>query len=49
MATIDFVGKIDGEEFEGGTSEGYEYVLVEGSMIDGFDAPPQEDNMDNFD
>ena len=35
--TIDFVGTIDGKEFEGGTSKDYTYVLGEGKMIDGFD------------
>ncbi len=35
--TIDFVGTIDGEKFDGGTSSDYTYVLGEGKMIDGFD------------
>lgn len=35
--TIDFVGTVDGKEFEGGTSKDYTYVLGEGKMIDGFD------------
>lgn len=34
---IDFVGKKDGEPFEGGTSEGYELVIGSGSFIEGFE------------
>ncbi len=34
---IDFAGTVDGESFDGGSSSGYEYVLGEGSMIEGFD------------
>ena len=34
---VDFIGKIDGEEFDGGTSKDYSYTLGEGSMIEGFD------------
>ena len=36
---IDFVGSIDGEEFEGGSSEGngYDLTLGSGSMIPGFE------------
>lgn len=36
-ATIDFVGKIDGEEFEGGSSTDYPLVIGSGSFIDGFE------------
>lgn len=36
--TIDFVGKIDGEEFDGGSDTDYEYIVDDGGMIDGFDA-----------
>ncbi len=35
--TIDFVGKIDGEAFEGGTGEGMGVVLGQGNMIPGFE------------
>ena len=34
---IDFVGKIDGEEFEGGKSEGFELELGSNKMIPGFE------------
>ena len=38
---IDFVGKVDGEEFEGGSTEdyddGYELKLGSNTMIDGFE------------
>lgn len=34
---IDFVGKIDGEEFEGGKSEGFELELGSNQMIPGFE------------
>ncbi len=35
--TIDFVGKIDGEAFEGGSGEGQDLVLGSGSFIPGFE------------
>jgi trigger factor len=35
--TIDFVGKIDGEAFEGGSTEGAPIVLGEGNFIPGFE------------
>ncbi len=35
--TIDFVGKIDGEAFEGGTANAVPLVLGSGSMIPGFE------------
>lgn len=35
---IDFVGKMDGKEFEGGSSTGYELTIGSGSMIDGFES-----------
>ena len=35
--TIDFVGRVDGEEFEGGKSEGFELELGSGRMIPGFE------------
>ncbi|WP_194095871.1 trigger factor [Marivivens aquimaris] len=34
---IDFVGKVDGEAFEGGTAEDYPLVLGSGSFIPGFE------------
>lgn len=35
--TVDFVGKIDGEPFEGGSAEGIEIVLGQGHFIPGFE------------
>ncbi|MBE6005471.1 MAG: trigger factor [Lachnospiraceae bacterium] len=35
--TIDFVGKVDGEEFEGGSSKNYELTLGSGQFIAGFE------------
>lgn len=35
--TIDFVGSIDGEEFEGGKAEGFQLELGKGRMIPGFE------------
>ena len=37
QVTIDFVGKIDGEAFEGGSAEDYPLVLGSGSFIPGFE------------
>jgi len=34
---IDYVGKIDGKEFEGGSAEGYDLTLGTGTFIDGFE------------
>ncbi len=34
---IDFVGKMNGEEFDGGSAEGYYLVLGSGDFIDGFE------------
>ena len=34
---INFVGKIDGEEFEGGTAEGIDLVIGQGGFIPGFE------------
>lgn len=34
---IDFVGKIDGEEFDGGSSEAYNLQIGSGSFIEGFE------------
>lgn len=36
--TIDFVGKIDGVEFQGGKAEDYPFVLGEGRMLPEFEA-----------
>ncbi|MDP4026545.1 trigger factor [Methylobacterium sp. NEAU 140] len=36
-ATIDFVGRIDGEEFQGGKGEGVDLELGSGSFIPGFE------------
>ena len=38
QVVIDFVGKVDGEEFEGGKAEGYPLVLGSNSFIPGFEA-----------
>ncbi|RJG42177.1 trigger factor [Motilimonas pumila] len=37
QATIDFVGTIDGEEFEGGKAEAFKLVIGSGRMIPGFE------------
>ncbi|MFS4438984.1 trigger factor [Paracoccaceae bacterium GXU_MW_L88] len=37
QVVIDFVGKLDGEAFEGGTAEDYPLVLGSGSFIPGFE------------
>lgn len=34
---IDFVGRIDGEEFEGGTAEGIDLIIGQGGFIPGFE------------
>lgn len=34
---IDYVGKVDGKEFEGGSAKGYDLGLGTGSLIDGFE------------
>lgn len=34
---IDYVGTVDGNEFEGGSSEGYDLELGSGTFIDGFE------------
>jgi trigger factor len=48
MVTIDFLGKLDGEPFEGGAGEDYDLVLGSGSFIPGFEdqligAKPESD------
>lgn len=35
--TVDFVGKIDGEEFAGGKAEGFTFMLAKGQMLKEFD------------
>jgi trigger factor len=35
--TVDFIGKIDGEPFEGGKAEGYAFIVGEGQMLKEFD------------
>lgn len=35
--TLDFVGRIDGEEFEGGKAEGFPFVLGQGRMLAEFE------------
>lgn len=37
IANIDYVGKIDGEEFDGGSATGYNLTIGSGSFIDGFE------------
>ncbi|HUZ90791.1 MAG TPA: trigger factor [Methylocella sp.] len=37
-ATLDFIGKIDGEPFEGGSGENVDVVLGSGNFIPGFEA-----------
>ena len=37
IVNIDYVGKKDGEAFEGGTDSGYDLTLGSGSFIDGFE------------
>ena len=38
LADIDYVGKIDGVEFEGGSAKGYKLELGSNTFIDGFEA-----------
>ncbi len=37
VANIDFEGKLNGEAFEGGTSEGYDLEIGSGTFIEGFE------------
>lgn len=37
IANIDFVGTMDGEEFEGGSGAGYDLVIGSGSFVPGFE------------
>ena len=36
-ADIAYVGKIDGKEFDGGSSDSYNLVIGSGTFIDGFE------------
>lgn len=38
IVNIDFVGTMDGEEFEGGSSEGFDLTIGSGRFIDGFES-----------
>ena len=37
IVNIDYVGKIDGEEFDGGSAEGYDLEIGSSTFIDGFE------------
>lgn len=37
LVNIDFVGKLDGKEFDGGAAQGYDLVIGSGSFIPGFE------------
>lgn len=37
IVNIDYVGKMDGEEFDGGSAEGYDLTIGSDSFIDGFE------------
>ena len=37
QANFDFIGRVDGEEFEGGKAEGFELVIGSGQFIPGFE------------
>lgn len=37
VALIDFVGRIDGEEFDGGSAEGFYLEIGSGTFVDGFE------------
>lgn len=36
-ANIDYTGKVDGKEFDGGSGEGYDLEIGSGSFVDGFE------------
>ena len=36
--TIDFAGTVDGVPFEGGTADGFQFIIGEGQMLEQFDA-----------
>ena len=38
VVNIDYVGRIDGEEFDGGSDEGYDLEIGSGSFIEGFES-----------
>ncbi|TAN10315.1 MAG: trigger factor [Burkholderiaceae bacterium] len=40
-ATVDFVGKLDGEPFEGGKADDFQFILGEGQMLPEFEAAVQ--------
>ena len=42
QANFDFIGKIDGVEFDGGKAEGFELVIGSGQFIPGFEAQMEE-------
>lgn len=37
IANIDYVGKVDGKEFDGGSAKGYDLTIGSGTFIDGFE------------
>ncbi len=37
IANIDYTGKVDGKEFDGGSAEGYDLEIGSGTFIDGFE------------
>lgn len=37
LVNMDFVGKVDGEEFDGGTAEGYRLEIGSGDFVEGFE------------
>ena len=37
VVNIDYIGRIDGEEFDGGSAEGYDLEIGSGSFIEGFE------------
>lgn len=45
--TIDFVGRVDGEAFDGGTAQGVPVVIGSGSMIPGFEEQLSDLTIDN--
>lgn len=38
QVTIDFLGRVDGEAFEGGSADGFKFILGEGRMLADFEA-----------
>ena len=37
VVNIDYIGRVDGEEFDGGSAEGYDLEIGSGSFIEGFE------------